>query len=496
MKMFRVLLEEQPTTWLSSKTYAIIQIASAFISFLASVLIVTSASRAFFSSLKKGISIKESLKKTTSPYQRIIFCISFSDILFSLAFITGPFMTKKTNPQAIWALSESNIACVVNGTFFSFGASTSILYYATLCFFYYCKVSKRMTDELFTRRFETKIHLSILAIALSGACSSIAAGIYNTYPSGTFCAAANTPTGCNQQPEIYGECDAQISTNVKYFILVTFSVSAISILIILFSMAGLIYAVITKDRRYGDRPSNDAPEEQWQQYKLRKRLLREIMIQAIMYAAAWFVCQVPVIIASILLQRGIPLDNMPALFRFFVAMSYPLSSAFNVFIFTRPAIRHVQRVDTSVSWFQAFRLVLQSGGQVLNELQNQRSEQQRQHGMSTSSREAYGANSQQYQHEVCDPGKSLDSLNVEVLGSLEDLSENNVAYRSEENWSHNLGGFSDLNIIHEESEDLDNRANISELESGLSLSVIRPMTENVVNDSGISMSNVESFQDE
>ena len=186
-------------------------------------------------------------------------------------------MTKKTNPQAIWALSESNIACVVNGTFFSFGAITSILYYATLCFFYYCKVSKRMTDELFTRRFETKIYLLILAIALSGSVSSIAAGMYNTYPSGTFCATANTPTGCHQEPEIYGECDAQISTNVKYFILVSFSVLAISILIILFSMAGLIYAVITKDRRYGDRPSNDAPEEQWQQYKLRKRLLREIM---------------------------------------------------------------------------------------------------------------------------------------------------------------------------------------------------------------------------
>ena len=491
MKMFRFLLQAQPTT-----TYAIIQIASAFISFLASVLIVTSASRAFFLSLKKGNSIKESLKKTTSPYQRIIFCISFSDILFSLAFITGPFMTKKTNPQAIWALSESNIACVVNGTFFSFGASTSILYYATLCFFYYCKVSKRMTDEIFTRRFETKIHLSILAIALSGACSSIAAGIYNTYPSGTFCATANTPTGCNQQPEIYGECDAQISTHVKYFILVSFFVSAISILIILFSMAGLIYAGITKDRRYGDRPSNDAPEEQWQQYKLRKRLLRELMIQAIMYVAGWFVCQVPAIIATILLQRGIHLDNLPALlFRFFVAMSYPLSSAFNVFIFTRPAIRHVQRVDTSVSWFQAFRLVLQSGGQVPNAFQNQRSEQQRQHEMSTSSREAYGANSQQYQHEVCDPGKSLDSLNVEVLGSLEDLSENNVAYRSEENWSHNLGGFSDLNMIHEESEGLDSRANDSELESCLSLSVIQPMTENVVNESGMSMSNVESFQD-
>ncbi|GFH61809.1 predicted protein [Chaetoceros tenuissimus] len=451
------------------KSYAIAQIICAFISFLASVLIVTSASRAFFSSLKKGKSLKESLKKTTSPYQRIIFCISFSDILFSLAFITGPFLVTKSDPIAHWALSDSSAGCVLNGTFFSFGASTSILYYATLCFFYYCKVSKRMSDELFTRRFETKIHVMILFIALSGACSSIATGIYNTYPSGTFCAAANTPTGCNQQPEIYGEeCDARIATYVKYFALVSFSVSATSMLIIFFSMAGLVHAVLTKDRRYGDQP-NDPSEEQLQQYKLRKRLLRETMIQAIMYAAGWFVCQIPAIIASILFQRGIPLDNMPGWFRIFTAMSYPLSSAFNVLIFTRPALRQIQRVDTSVSWLRAFRMVIQSGGHVPNEFQHQRSKQQQQQQQqnvkSMSSRAAYGASSKpyQYQQEVCDPGQSFDSLNVEMLGSLGDLSEGNPAYRSEDKWSHNLGGFSDLNMIHEESDDVDSGVKISQV---------------------------------
>lgn len=357
-----------------------------------------------------------------------------------------------------------------------------------------------MTDELFARLYEKKIHILISAIALSGACSSIATGIYNTSATGSFCGIANTPTGCNQQPDIYGECDAQVSSYVKFFSLVSFCVSSTSILIIVLSMAGLVHFVLTKDRQYGDRPT-DPSEEQLQQYKLRKYLLRETMIQAIMYVAGWFVSQVPPMIGGILLLLGTPLEKMPSWFRIFASMSYPLTNAFNIFIFTRPAIRHIRRVDTSVSWYRAFHMVLQSGGQVPSDFQRQRSEQQQQQQQhvrrSMSSREAYGATTTPHQYVVQE--SLVDSLNVENLGSFNDLSQGNPGYRSEGEWSHNLGGFSELNMIQEESkelEDLEMKGN--ELESGVSLSVSSQSNtpNNVVSESGISVSNVESFQDD
>ena len=184
------------------------QIITATISFLASLLIVASTGKSFLSERRRSntnTTASTRLRKKTSPYRRIIFLISASDILYSLAFITGPFMTSKKNPQALWAVSESNIACVLNGTFFSFGASTSLLFYAALCYFYYCNISKRLTDEQFTRRYERKIHIMIAIICVTGACLSFAASTYNTSSYGTFCANTNTPAGCNQRPEIYGE---------------------------------------------------------------------------------------------------------------------------------------------------------------------------------------------------------------------------------------------------------------------------------------------------
>ncbi|GFH50164.1 predicted protein [Chaetoceros tenuissimus] len=144
---------------------ASVQMVSASISFLASLIIVASTGKSFLSekrnrnhNVRTVVARNEvnnedttGLKKKATPYRRIIFLISASDILSSLACITGPFMAQKTNPQALWAVSDSNAACVVNGFFFTVGAKTSLLYYATLCYFYYCKISKQMTDEQFAR---------------------------------------------------------------------------------------------------------------------------------------------------------------------------------------------------------------------------------------------------------------------------------------------------------------------------------------------------------
>ncbi|GFH50246.1 predicted protein [Chaetoceros tenuissimus] len=103
------------------KANASTQIISASFSFLASILIVASTGKSFFSckkvkrsSSKNGTANSNTAKfvlrlKKTSPYRRIIFCISASDLLYSLAFITGPFMVRSSTPQALWAVSDSNL---------------------------------------------------------------------------------------------------------------------------------------------------------------------------------------------------------------------------------------------------------------------------------------------------------------------------------------------------------------------------------------------------
>ena len=141
----------------------------------------------------------------------------------------------------------------------------------------------------------------------------------------------------------------------------------------------------------------------------------------------------------------------------FIFAIVPLTGAVNVFIYTRPAVRHVRRVDPSISRVIAFWMVLKAGGEAPNmeqcssSTQNQQQQPQPEH----SSREPFGRGEHYNGSDFC---KGLDSLNVERLGSLEDISEDNVAYRSEEKWSHNLGYFSELNMISEDDESIEERS--------------------------------------
>ncbi|GFH50173.1 hypothetical protein CTEN210_06649 [Chaetoceros tenuissimus] len=408
------------------------QLVSASISFLASLLIVASTSKSFFSVAaneernnqdRPRSKKKKKKQKNTSPYRRIIFLISASDIFHSLAFITGPFMAQKTNPQARWGVSDSNIACVVNGTFFYTGGVASLLYYAALCYFYYCKISKRMTDGQFTQRYEKKIHTTISVICIANACLSFAANTFHTYPTGTVCTNANTPAGCNQQPEIYGECDAKIKVYVSYFACFSLVVSIYSIVVILYSMIRLIYSVLNKDRIYGNLPA-DPTQEQLHKYTLRKQLLRETMSQAIMYTVSWFICQSATLaMAFLIFFREVPIEKFSAVFQIYYSALIPLNSAFNVFIYTRPAVRHVRRADPSISRFQAFYMVLQEGGEAPN---MEQSSLQQQPQPDISSREPFRCEHYYDGNDLCvslDHLNDISSVDLNVMISHDDSVE-------------------------------------------------------------------------
>ena len=196
-------------------------------------------------------------------------------------------------------------------------STASLLYYASLCYFYYCKISQRMNDEEFTRKYEKKIHIMIGVICIASSCVSFALNTFHTYPTGTFCSNTNTPAGCNQQPEIYGECDSKIKVYVSYFAWSSLVVSTYSIVVILYSIIRLIYSVLNKDRIYGNLPANPT-QQQLQKYSLRKNLLRETMFQAILYTVSWFICQsATYALAFLIFVREIPIEKFPIVFQIY-----------------------------------------------------------------------------------------------------------------------------------------------------------------------------------
>jgi len=107
-----------------SQLYYSIQISMGLISSLASFLIILSVC---FSKARLG-----------TPYRRIIFFISISDLLLSLGLATGPFATPVDTPTALWAIGNTQ-TCEANGFIFVAGQLGVTLYTTMLGIYFFCK---------------------------------------------------------------------------------------------------------------------------------------------------------------------------------------------------------------------------------------------------------------------------------------------------------------------------------------------------------------------
>ncbi|GFH50165.1 predicted protein [Chaetoceros tenuissimus] len=243
---------------------------------------------------------------------------------------------------------------------------------------------------------------------------------------GNFCAITNTPAGCKQQPEIYGECDPEVEKFIWIIIFTYFVIAAFSFSVIMYSMIRLIHSVSKKDRQYGDLPSNPT-SEQLSIFTMRKQLLRETMIQAIMYTSSLFICQSAPVALFFLVNNK---ETFPAAFQIYNTAIIQLNSAVNVFIFTRPAVRHVRRADPSITRFRAFWMVLQAGGEAPNMDQSLSLTNEQMHQQphpDKSSREPFGYY-YYYGNDLC---ASLDCVNdasaVDVRMAISTFSGQDVA---------------------------------------------------------------------
>jgi hypothetical protein len=202
------------------------QISSASVSFVASLIVVIMVARSKKTSSAGGNinnNITRRNQHTTtrtrttfalmsSPYLRIIFGISISDIIQSFAMLSGPFAAPADVPQALWA-AGNNLSCAMNGVMFTIGFTSTHMYTFFLCYFCLCKVKNNTTDDTFSQKIEWKLHTFIIAFNFIFCVVALATKSLNSGPNGNICTTAAVPTGCRQSPDIYGECDETIARN-------------------------------------------------------------------------------------------------------------------------------------------------------------------------------------------------------------------------------------------------------------------------------------------
>ena len=167
---------------------------------------ISSASISFVSSLTMATAIVRSDGGLTSPYRRLIFGLSLSDVLQSSGLIAGPFASPASDISPFGVGNQGT--CSAQGFVLDLAEHGIPMYICALSYYYYCKLTCHMSDEEFSRRIEWKVHCGIWLLGLSFSIAALATKSLNPYGSGTFCSFATFPPDCRQDPDLYNECRA------------------------------------------------------------------------------------------------------------------------------------------------------------------------------------------------------------------------------------------------------------------------------------------------
>ena len=367
---------------------------------------ISSASLSLVASSIVAFMVARSRKRTNSilvhsPYHRIIFGLSISDILQSFAMLSGPFLSPAYAPQALWGVGNK-LTCNMNGIFFVVGFTSTSMYTFFLCYFCLCKVKTNMTDDAFSQKIEWKMHTFIIAFNVIVCVAGLITKTFNTVD-GKLCIINASPPGCRQNPEINGECDETILRNATLLGFATRFVTTV------LCLAGIIvcmvkicwHVMITTNTTRTTRLSNlrgqhhDVTQQtHGDEYNanaadlLVRHYRRQFFIQASLYVLAFAATHSFTWIGvMVVLAKKQELDSV---FLLLASIFYPLGGLFNILVYTRPKVLSHRRNNPEDSWFRAFILVVRAGGvvpaavDVENENENRAITMVRRRGMSVA----------------------------------------------------------------------------------------------------------------
>jgi len=354
---------------------------------------VVSASISLLASLTMAIFIawpKNGGWKT--PYRRIIFGLSISDVFQSFALVSGPWSL----PSWIdvpWARGNE-ASCQANGVFLTFGQTALPMYTCFICLYYLCKLKYRMNDEEFKYKIEWKVHTFIVLYNIIVTGSALFLKIYNSTFNGSFCHFATTPLGCRFFQEIVGECDASTTARVDLYIfvnviiLVGISLSSITVMMVmLYKHANFmkkINGASNPGQRNQPQTMNDSEGElgdiqfankqgdttQMEQHDdISKIYQREVTIHATLYVGVFIITYMPMAICILITTTAdITVNTLVTVIYYIAVPLWSIGGLFNILVYARPKVVVLQRNHPECSKLKCLYLVLLSGGEIPDDL--------------------------------------------------------------------------------------------------------------------------------
>lgn len=301
-----------------------------------------------------------------SPYHRIIFFMSISDIFQSMALIVGPFAVPSDDPSGLWAIGNG-ASCRTNGFFYILGSVSVPMYMLLICFHCLCKVKAKMTDSEFSRKIEWKAHVIIVTFSLGISISGLVTKMYHSVLTGAFCSISASPNGCRVQPEVVGECEGGTGQTSLIYGLIAMLLMCSSIVGVIGCMFQICWHVfftmrkITQRRGLGDQQQSNFHELPGNSFRETSERMhrRQFLIQAVLYVSAFcFTYGSCVLLAwPIYVLKQFPPLWMDVTFSF----CFPFGGLLNILVYTRPKVLGLRRKHPNYSWIRAFVLVVKAG---------------------------------------------------------------------------------------------------------------------------------------
>lgn len=235
-------------TWVAA---ASCQVSSSFLSFLASSILVICILKSNYNThpcvreMKGGIrTCIYRIIHFETPYKRLIFSISISDLLQSLGFLIGPFIVPASDDQGYWAVGNRG-TCIFGGLILYSGFIWVSLYSGLLSIYYYCKLYKKMSDEDFYYKVERKMHYLIILYVVILNTAALSTNAINTGNYSNFCGYNATPRGCTNSDV---ECDKNRVPAMIFMFLSIIIIPCLTLIIIIVCFSFILWNITFRER--------------------------------------------------------------------------------------------------------------------------------------------------------------------------------------------------------------------------------------------------------
>eukprot|EP00557_Chaetoceros_sp_GSL56_P008725 CAMPEP_0176495516 /NCGR_PEP_ID=MMETSP0200_2-20121128/10697_1 /TAXON_ID=947934 /ORGANISM="Chaetoceros sp., Strain GSL56" /LENGTH=599 /DNA_ID=CAMNT_0017893397 /DNA_START=313 /DNA_END=2112 /DNA_ORIENTATION=- len=354
----------------------------------------------FCSSLLVATMIHKAGSGLSTSYRRIIFCLSVSDVIQSIAVMLGPFLLPKSttataagsdveedsSTRSSWAFGNVH-TCDFQGFILTFGATTTCMYTLFLCLYYYCKLKRGMSDDAFKDKIEKKMHCFIPLFNLLVCSIALGTKTFNPLPEGAgSCQIMRKPDGCD--PNIPDSCErGQFAFKFGLFYFPV-GVPCLCILGTIVFMFSIVVHVVKRDHRFrqdrtigggggggggsklDDNTNSNTTttgstavrrQEETEADRVARLLRREVTLQVILYVLAFLLAYGWIVVLSFQSRAN---NTTPSVFvGVMVALFFPSMGILNILIYTRPQIVAYRRLHSDTSWPVAFWRVLRAGGE-------------------------------------------------------------------------------------------------------------------------------------